>query len=350
ERFRVGCMSKVLITYALLRLVDSGKVRLDHLVSDYIAIAPETLNQTKIFNLVNHTLGLDESNVELLGRNSESLDNFIEKCGDLKRIFEPGEAYIYSTVGIVVASRIIELVTGKPWKLVVFEQVFQPLGISNIEGRLSAGSYGKDEFGNVISKDFWAAAPCLHAANTPEFLIDIEDLVKLAIIPIQGGLSNNGERYLSPKTSQLLTKTQVEINDHHFISGWASGWLAFPVRGVFGFITGTGGQHAFVSINMNLKEVVAVQCNTYPNFEFFDAVLKHYGHPSLFRPQGTKPQFDLPSVLGAYNSQGIKSEVYQENNSFFITAQRRSDDGGWESPVTTELLDSGLGNYVPRTV
>jgi CubicO group peptidase (beta-lactamase class C family) len=117
--FEAASLSKPVFTYAVLKLVDQGKLDLDaplskYLSKPYIEDDPR-INQITARIVLSHRTGFRN------WRNKEPL----------KIYFTPGERFSYSGEGFVYLSKVVEEITGKPLNDFLTETVFVPLGMTS---------------------------------------------------------------------------------------------------------------------------------------------------------------------------------------------------------------------------
>jgi N-acyl-D-amino-acid deacylase len=149
--FRIASISKPITAVAVLKLVDSDKLKLGDKVLDHLKYEPhfdeggkfdERWNEVTIEQCLAHTGGWDRE---------KSYDPMFQAIRMAKSMkielpilpehviryqlgqpldFDPGERYAYSNFGYCLLGRVIEKVTGQPYEKYVQEEVLRPLGIT----------------------------------------------------------------------------------------------------------------------------------------------------------------------------------------------------------------------------
>jgi CubicO group peptidase (beta-lactamase class C family) len=125
--FEAASLSKPVFAYAVLKLVDEGKLDLDRPLVKYVSetsyiekeflngkITDQRFNKITTRHVLTHTTGFPN------WRRQDTIN--IE--------FEPGEKYSYSGEGFVYLQKVVEKITGKPLNDLMTEYVFQPLGMT----------------------------------------------------------------------------------------------------------------------------------------------------------------------------------------------------------------------------
>jgi CubicO group peptidase (beta-lactamase class C family) len=142
--FNHGSNGKVMTAWALMRLVEAGKVELDEPANRYLKgwqiqstkFDPKGVTPRR---LLSHTAGLTvhgfadyepgaklPSLVEVLeGKNQHDGAVYIER--------EPGSTMVYSGGGYVITQMIIEDVSGEPFAAFMEREVAKPLSLSSLE-------------------------------------------------------------------------------------------------------------------------------------------------------------------------------------------------------------------------
>ncbi|HEY4357656.1 MAG TPA: serine hydrolase [Acidobacteriaceae bacterium] len=116
--FNIASLSKTVFSYAVLRLVDQGKLDLDTPLTHYL---PDRIVDDA---------RLDAITARIVLSHRTGFPNWRPNGGKLQILFTPGERFSYSGEGMVYLSKVVEAVSGKPLNDVMQEQVFTPLGMT----------------------------------------------------------------------------------------------------------------------------------------------------------------------------------------------------------------------------
>ena len=115
-------------------LVDRGQVSLNDPVSLYL---PEfqggERNKVRVRYLLSHTSGMPDmlpENTELR-RAHAPLSEFVRRATQTPLLYSPNTDFSYQSKGILLASEIVERVTGKRLRDFEAEEIFQPLGMTD---------------------------------------------------------------------------------------------------------------------------------------------------------------------------------------------------------------------------
>jgi CubicO group peptidase (beta-lactamase class C family) len=154
--FLIGSTTKTFTATAIFHLIEQGKIGLDDCVRkflpDFKLGEEETAARVTIRNLLNHTGGWVGDYAPDTGEGDDALVRFIESVAELPQQTPLGALFTYNNSGFVIAGRIIEVVTGKPYEEAIREIILDPLGMSNsfffpmevMVHRFAAGHVQKD--------------------------------------------------------------------------------------------------------------------------------------------------------------------------------------------------------------
>jgi CubicO group peptidase (beta-lactamase class C family) len=119
--FEAASLSKPVFAYAVLKLVDAGKMDLDtplnmYLPGNYDVGDDARLGQITARHVLSHTPGFP---------------NWRRPGGPLTIHFTPGERFSYSGEGFVYLSKVVEHITGEKFNDFMKRMVFDPLGMAD---------------------------------------------------------------------------------------------------------------------------------------------------------------------------------------------------------------------------
>ena len=256
--FRLYSMTKPIICTALMTLLEEGRFRLIEPVAKYIPafgavkvleadgklVAP--VRPILIRDLMTHMSGLSYHFVEeagvgkmyadaakLLG-SDHSLEAVIDDLAQYPLAFQPGTRWRYS-VGIDVAARIIEVVSGRPLGVFLSERLFEPLGMTDTafgapleKRRRVAAMYGRPDVLDAgvtmgsefaawmtgvndrldVSKSYPVDSPDVFVRGGHGLFSTIGDYFRFAQMLANGG-KLDGERVIGRKALELMHANYV---------------------------------------------------------------------------------------------------------------------------------------------
>lgn len=146
SHFRAGSVSKIVVSSALLQLVEQGKVSLDTPIDTYLPGAYVFGKEVTVRQILNQTSGIPtaayegqfpydaEDVVTLKGferymrenRKSKDITQYINTTG-LKAT--PGAQFQYSNANYFIASQLITAASKTPYQVYVAKNIFKPLGM-----------------------------------------------------------------------------------------------------------------------------------------------------------------------------------------------------------------------------
>jgi CubicO group peptidase (beta-lactamase class C family) len=155
--FLLGSISKPINVTAVMTLFDQGKFRLDDRVKKFLPVfTGDGRDEVTIRHLLTHVSGLPDqlaNNNELRKRHAP-LTEFADQTMRTRLAFAPGTKYQYSSMGILLAARIAELISGSDIRAFVDRTVFQPLGMKH-----SAQGLGRFTLEEMVRCQMDGAAP-----------------------------------------------------------------------------------------------------------------------------------------------------------------------------------------------
>jgi CubicO group peptidase (beta-lactamase class C family) len=155
--FLLGSISKPINVTAIMTLFDQGKFRLDDRVKKFLpAFRGDGRDRVTIRHLLTHVSGLPDqlANNNELRRRHEPLTAFADEAMHTRLDFAPGTRYQYSSMGILLATRIAERLSGSDVRTLVDRVVFGPLGMKH-----SAQGLGRFRLEEMVPCQAEGAAP-----------------------------------------------------------------------------------------------------------------------------------------------------------------------------------------------
>ena len=131
--FQTGSISKTFTGTMLMQLVEQGKVKLDAPVKRYIQDFQlhdkDVTEQVTVRHLLTHMGGWVGDYFNDFGNGDDALDKMVKDIAKLPQVQPLGTIWSYNNTGFNVASRIIEVVTKKPYEQAAQEMLFDPIGL-----------------------------------------------------------------------------------------------------------------------------------------------------------------------------------------------------------------------------
>jgi CubicO group peptidase (beta-lactamase class C family) len=155
--FLLGSISKPVAVTALMTLFDRGEFKLDALLRKFIPrFAGGHRDTVTMQHLLRHVSGLPDQlpeNDELRKKHAP-LSEFVEYAVRTPLQFAPGSRYQYSSMAILLAARVAELLSGTDILSLIDHAVFQPLKM-----RHSAQGIGRFHLEEMVACQTEYAAP-----------------------------------------------------------------------------------------------------------------------------------------------------------------------------------------------
>jgi CubicO group peptidase (beta-lactamase class C family) len=155
--FLLGSISKPINVTAVMTLFDRGKFGLDARVKKFLpAFTGGGREKVTIRHLLTHVSGLPDqlANNNDLRKRHASLKEFATQTMRTRLDFAPGARYQYSSMGILLATQIAEIISGTDILTLVDRAVFRPLGMKH-----SAQGLGRFKLEEMVSCQMKGAAP-----------------------------------------------------------------------------------------------------------------------------------------------------------------------------------------------
>lgn len=267
--FRIGSITKVFTTTAVMQMADAGKLRLDddvnkHLVETKVPATYPT--PITVANLLTHSSGLDEITP---GRRTSDRTKLVPLGEFLKtrlvRRLPANEVISYSTYNSALAGHIVERLSGKSLHDHFRTNIFEPLGMSRSSLADVPNELAKDfATGYEVEDGKTTRLPFQWFITYPASDINstTTDMAKFMITLLNKGTYKD-TRILSRSSTEAMDRKQ--FSGHPEISGYTYGLQEWQRRGVR-FIEHGGsmddGYSALLSMIPDENFGFFVACNT----------------------------------------------------------------------------------------
>jgi CubicO group peptidase (beta-lactamase class C family) len=325
--FRLGSITKPMTAIAVLRLAERGVLDLDADVGSYLKgiRIPETFDEpVTLGHLLSHTGGFDaDLSFSNLPPGSSYRMTAPEIERRLRRMRPPGRVASYDVLGFGLAGIVLREVTGKPFREVIREEVFEPAGMSR-----SVVGTPPDDAGEPVELaachvstrpgDVWV---CGHPVLAELFegsggaAAPAADVAKLMKVLLREGGTEDGPPLLSPSSFADLTDFD-HYRFHPFgpgigrslqerdlagrraighgggISGFNNDLVLFPAAGVGLYMGVLGGAEQVY--DARLSSIPALLPDASVPREAAAAIAKLWSFPRLFAERFLPPEEGWP--------------------------------------------------------
>ncbi len=355
--FRVGSISKLLTSTAVMQLAEQGKLKLDDDVNKYLKgfQIPNTYPKpVTVANLLTHTHGFDSGwGIKAFAHTKSEMTPLGEYLAKRlpPRILPPGEVFLYSDVGMTLAGYLVQAISGVPFEQYIQQNILQPLDMRRssffqplpsqlapdlaVGYRYKNGTYQRRAFAfnnNVPGSALMATAT---------------DIAHFAIAHLQDG-HYGAARILNETTAQEMHRQQFA---HHpgmvgsaygFSESWENNQKALEHGGrLNGYTT-----RLYLIPEQNLGFFVS--CNNNPTSlprELATQFLKHY------YPVKEKPASLSPATTGSQKPDQRLYGTYRYNRYSHLTLEKLAAVLG-DAPEVQVMAGAGndgtLALYVPQ--
>ncbi len=218
--FRVASISKLFTGTAVMQLYERGLLDLNKDINQYLKhfqIENPYPEPMTLANLITQTDGSSQQLFGIAARTAGEMVPLKEFIPDHMPpiVWQPGELYSYSNMGITLAGYLVEVISGVPFVQYINENILQPLKMQrstflqplppNLVSDLAVGYQYQDSHLRSLPFLYLNIAPAASLSATAT------DIAHFMIAHLQNGRYENS-RILKEKTAQLMHRQQFT---HH---------------------------------------------------------------------------------------------------------------------------------------
>lgn len=319
--FRLGSVSKILVSLAILKLQEDGKLNLKDKISDII---PEIKiknpwkdkHPIRIENLLEHTAGLSDWSWAELGSNDPKPKTLKEslECFPKARVakYVPETQIQYSNLGVSIAAYIVEKVSGMTYEDYVEKYFFKPLGMKNATFRNS------EQYKNTGAKcyDNKTLLPYLNILYRPSAALTAspKELVNLLRFFINRGKIDSIQLLSNSSLNRMKRNESLSINNSELFKNQGLGnapsyYKSFIYRGHGGSVPGSNADFQYLP-EYNLGYAIMINGDDESLLDELSYLIKEYQTKDL-------PQKKLDAKKKIYKSNQDLSGYYLSVNYKF---------------------------------
>lgn len=218
--FQSGSIGKQFTAFAVMMLVDEGKIGLDEKISTYLGEVPTSWTSINVRHLLTHTGGMTDYPRDFDFRKDYTEDELFKRAKEIPTAFAPGEKWQYSNLGYVTLGIIIHKVSGRFYGDFLKERVFQPLGMTTARVISEADivpnrAAGYELRGGQLKNHEWVS-PSLNTTADGALYLSVLDMIKW-----EEGLAN-GKLLSRSAYDQMWAAVKLNSGkEHPYGFGWA---------------------------------------------------------------------------------------------------------------------------------
>ena len=335
--FAIASVSKTFTAATAMSLGESGALDLDASIARMLprfALADERAKRITPRHLLSHTSGLGDYDLfrgwNVARDDDGALDTYASHVRETTLLFEPGDRFSYSNLGIDILGDLLEHVSGQSFESLVHDRMLAPLGLRDSEMFPGRTRRANDVTAHTIDArgSLVVTETPYHESHAPSGWTQrstVLDLVAWA----RAFRADGSPRILSNESIGAMT-TPNATTSHTLGNRMGLGWLLDDRRsqrlGVVhvhgGFDIGTRAQIAYVPA-MDLACAVLGNYQWTPVVPITEMILD-IADGRAPRPLHV-PREHAASFVGAYRSKhGIAFETRLENGDLWLDEAKHS--------------------------
>jgi len=297
--FQIGSITKSFVALVILQLREQGKADLHKPVLDYLPDLPiiTEFGPVTVHHLLTHTSGLPDN----LGVFSA------DPAARLVQGFKPGDHFHYCNAGFDILGLLAAKLDGRPWRVLVQERIFKPLGMSETKGVIVTADRAKAAVGYEPFRDDEVYARHGELAPAPNMMMDDTagciqstpgDMARYLRMLLNRGKAPEG-RIVSEESFALMATPYIKAEEFSPTASYGYG-IAVDTLDGHKILRHTGGMVAFASsIHVDLDGGVAAFASINAMQGYRPTAVTEYAVRLARAQREGKPLPDAPAIADA---------------------------------------------------
>lgn len=245
--FICASTTKAMTATCMAMLVDEGKLNWDDPVTKFLPgfqlYDPYVTRELRVRDLFLHNSGVGNTDY-LWSDNVLSSDEILQHMNLVKPEYSMRSGFIYQNVFYLIAGKVIEKISGKPWATFIHDRIFQPLGMKRTQADFShikdnnttKAHYRIDSTVTLIEHDV-----NVNAIGPAGSVLSCIDDIALWLKCMLDSSKYDGGRLVKPTTWKELLKPQTIVTEAEFyptqritkpnFTTYAMGWFQQDYKG-----------------------------------------------------------------------------------------------------------------------
>ena len=316
--YSICSISKLFTSVAVMQLRDSGKLRIEDLVTDHLPWFnlkqqyPDT-GPITIRSLLTHSSGVPRESDYPYWTGPDfpfpSPEQVKAKLGSQKTLYSPSTYFQYSNLGMALLGEIVAEVSGMPYQQYIEENILKPLQLADTRTKLPESLWrqklatGYTALKRDGTRDMLPLFQARGIAAAAGFSSTVEDLARFASWQFRL-LEKGGEEIL--KASTLREMQRVHWVDPDWQTTWGLGFSVWEADGrtMVGHGGSCPGYRSILNIDPHKKQAFIVMINAQgvsPNK--YAAGMRDILKKAANKAEEEKAAVDLEAYAGHYNAQ-----------------------------------------------
>lgn len=290
--FRWASVSKGVAATMVAKLAEQGKVELDAPIAAYQTTLrlPEGAEQrASVADVLSHRLGIYRNAYDEKLEAGEDPRKIRLEHANLSLLCQPGTCWSYENIAYDASSEVVQQQTGRPYRVAVKQQLFDPLGMNSAsitrEGIMSAKSWARPHSAGrreVELTDAYYRVPAAGGVNSNIKDLAVWMLAQMGQMPdvVSPNVINaiHAPMVETPGERRRLRKFRERLNEAWYGFGWRS--YDYAGHHIVGHRGGVNGYRSLILFDPQRKSGVVALWNSNTSqpggleFEVMDMVYK----------------------------------------------------------------------------